>query len=156
MIIVLASASVLVLQFEGESPDASITTGKDAFWYSIVTITTVGYGDYYPVTPGGRATATLVMIAGVGLIGVLASLLSSMLTGSPSASEEEKTPDAAPAPTVEAEMAAIRNELAALRQWLERTSAVGDEKQSTGHPSGVGLIEQGHPLPNAPADGGHR
>jgi len=152
VIIVLASASVLVLEFEGESPDSKITTGKDAFWYSMVTITTVGYGDYYPVTSGGRATAVFVMIAGVGLIGVLASLLSSLLTGSSSEAEDEETPDVAPAPAVEAEMAAMRNELAALRQWLEQTSA-GDRKQPTGHPSCEGSIERGHPLPNALVEG---
>jgi hypothetical protein len=42
VIIVLIFASVLVLQSEGQPPEAKITTGKDAFWYSIVTITTVG------------------------------------------------------------------------------------------------------------------
>ena len=121
-IIILASASVLVLHFEIGSPDAKILTGRDAFWYSIVTITTVGYGDYYPVTPGGRITALFIMIAGVGIIGVLASLMSSLLLGSSPAPVEQEVPVTTLTPTVEKEIVEIKNELAAIRQLLESAS----------------------------------
>ena len=77
--VVLVLSSVFILQFEGHSPDANITTGGDALWWGVVTITTVGYGDFYPVTPGGRLTAVFVMFAGVGIIGSLASILASVL-----------------------------------------------------------------------------
>jgi voltage-gated potassium channel len=118
-ILVLTVASTLVLQFESQSPDAKIITGGDAFWYAIVTITTVGYGDYYPVTAAGRITAMFIMFMGVGIIGALASILASLLVGSSEAPEEE-APGAEPAPTVEQELALVKNELAALRQLLEK------------------------------------
>jgi voltage-gated potassium channel len=80
-LLVLTISGVLVLQFESKSPDAKIITGGDALWYSLVTITTVGYGDYYPVTAAGRVTAMFIMFAGVGIIGALASILASLLVG---------------------------------------------------------------------------
>ena len=118
-ILVLTVASVLVLQFESKSPDANITTGGDSLWYSIVTITTVGYGDFYPVTAAGRITAMFIMFAGVGIIGALASILASVLVGG-SSSEEEETPAAAPALSVQDELMAVREELAVMRQMLEK------------------------------------
>jgi voltage-gated potassium channel len=118
-ILVLTVASTLVLQFESQSPEAKILTGADAFWYAMVTITTVGYGDYYPVTYAGRITAMFIMFAGIGIIGAMASTLASLLVGSSSPPEEE-APGTEPAPTVEQELANIKNELAALRQLLEK------------------------------------
>jgi voltage-gated potassium channel len=89
--LVLVSASLLVLQFESRSPDANITTGGDALWWSAVTITTVGYGDFFPVTTLGRMTGLFVMIAGVGIIGALASILASLLVSPAPAKESEQT-----------------------------------------------------------------
>jgi voltage-gated potassium channel len=126
-IIVLTVASVLVLQFESVSPDAKILTGRDAFWYAMVTITTVGYGDYYPVTSGGRITAMFIMLAGVGIIGALASILASLLVGSSSTPAVEEKPAPTQAPTVEQELLAIKNELADIRQLLGKTSREDDK-----------------------------
>ena len=138
-IIVLTVASVLVLQFESRSPEARITTGWDALWYSMVTITTVGYGDYYPVTFWGRVAAMFIMIAGVGVIGALASILSGVLVGPRSAPSAKVTPLAEPVPTVEIDIAAIKCELAAMRQLLEKiatdgTAAKVPERDSTPEP----------------------
>jgi len=69
----LAAASVLVLNgavivylFERHAPGSNIHTLGDALWWSFVTVTTVGYGDFYPVTAGGRITACFIM--GTGLL----------------------------------------------------------------------------------------
>lgn len=125
-IIVLTLASVFVLEFESRSPEAKITTGADAIWYAIVTITTVGYGDYYPVTTGGRVTAMFLMITGVGIIGALASILSSILVGVSSSPAEKEAPKPAPPAALEEELANVKNELAALRRLMEKVPADGD------------------------------
>ena len=86
-----------------------------------MTITTVGYGDFYPVTTGGRITAFFVMFAGVGIIGALASILASILV-SPASTEADG--DAAPtvpeehASSILQELQAIRAELEAMRTSL--------------------------------------
>ncbi len=101
---VLSTASILILQEESRSPGANITTGGDAIWWGIVTITTVGYGDFYPVTTLGRITAVFVMFAGIGIIGALASILASLLVAPPTPDEpapaEGRATDAAAADAV--------------------------------------------------------
>ena len=73
--LVISVATVIIVQVESTNPDSNIRTGADALWWALVTITTVGYGDKYPVTLIGRTTAVFVMFAGVGIIGSLASIL---------------------------------------------------------------------------------
>ena len=115
--LVLTVSSILMLQFESKSPDANIKTGGGSLWWGVVTITTVGYGDEYPVTALGRLTATLVMFAGVGIIGALASILASILVPPP-ATQEEKDQDASDARALQDQLVEIKNELAALRRAL--------------------------------------
>jgi Ion transport protein len=120
---VLTVASVLVLQFESQAPGANITTAGDAIWWGVVTITTVGYGDTFPVTFLGRLVGVSVMMAGVGIIGALASILASLLVPPP---KTEETAPAAQAGTlvdadaVVAELAGLRAEVAALRADIQR------------------------------------
>ena len=84
---VLSIGSILVLEFETRTPGANIKTGGDALWWGFVTITTVGYGDFYPISTFGRLTGIFVMFAGIGIIGALASILASLLV-SPSTADE--------------------------------------------------------------------
>jgi len=117
--IVLSVASLVVLETEGRAADGNIKTGGDAIWWGLVTITTVGYGDFYPVTLPGRLTGVFVMFAGIGIIGALASILASLLVA-PS-TPEETAPESAPVaePVLDAATTnAILEELAGLRAEL--------------------------------------
>jgi voltage-gated potassium channel len=130
MLIVLTTSSVLILQFEQRSPDANIKTGGDALWWAIVTITTVGYGDFFPVTALGRSVGVVVMFSGVGIIGALASILASILVPSP---KEPEVPEVDPMAAMESELAGVRAELTSLRELLtaDRT-AVTDPSTAPG------------------------
>jgi voltage-gated potassium channel len=129
--IVLSTASIVMLQVESRDPQANIQSGPDALWWGVVTLTTVGYGDRYPVTELGRIVALFVMFAGVGIIGALASILASLLVPPPEESAAPATAgEAAPADgsvTVDAagvtEIAALRLEIAALRDELRASRA---------------------------------
>jgi voltage-gated potassium channel len=66
---------------ERQAPDANIRTAGDALWWSVTTITTVGYGDKYPVTTEGRIIATVLMAGGVGLFGIFSGLAASFFVG---------------------------------------------------------------------------
>jgi voltage-gated potassium channel len=68
----------LVLLFEENARGSNIHNYPDALWWAIVTVTTVGYGDRYPTTEGGRAVAVILMLVGIGLIGVLTATVASV------------------------------------------------------------------------------
>lgn len=67
----------LVLLFEKNAVGSNIHSYHDALWWAVVTVTTVGYGDRFPVSEGGRAVAVILMLVGIGLIGVLTATVAS-------------------------------------------------------------------------------
>lgn len=60
-------------------PAANITGSGDALWWAATTVTTVGYGDRFPVTATGRAVAVRLMLAGIALLGIVTAALASWL-----------------------------------------------------------------------------
>jgi voltage-gated potassium channel len=74
----LVLGSWLVLLFERNAQGSNIHNYGDALWWGIVTVTTVGYGDRFPVTAGGRIVAVILMLVGIGLIGVLTATVASV------------------------------------------------------------------------------
>ena len=82
-------SSIAVLQFE-TSPNSNIKTAEDALWWSYVTITTVGYGDKYPVTGMGRVIGMILMTGGVGLFGTFSGFIASWFVSGPKPGDEQK------------------------------------------------------------------
>jgi voltage-gated potassium channel len=96
--------SIAILNVESVEA-ANIKTAEDAVWWSLVTIATVGYGDRYPVTTEGRMIAVVLMSGGVALYGVFSGFLASWFVGEDNSN---------------AELAAVKDELARLRELLEQ------------------------------------
>lgn len=72
-------SAVSVLQAERYAAGANILTGREALWWSLTTMTTVGYGDYFPVTVPGQLFAAVLIIGGVALMGAVTATISSRL-----------------------------------------------------------------------------
>jgi voltage-gated potassium channel len=87
-IVVVFAASIAVLELE--RADGNIKNAEDAVWWSITTITTVGYGDRYPVTTEGRLVAVTLMMVGVGLFGTLSGAAASWFMQPVSTDDDEE------------------------------------------------------------------
>jgi voltage-gated potassium channel len=66
-----AIGSIAILDAEQHAGEANITGYGDALWWSATTVTTVGYGDRYPVTTEGRLIAVGLMLVGIALVGAI-------------------------------------------------------------------------------------
>jgi voltage-gated potassium channel len=82
-------AALAVLDAERSNPHANITDFSDAVWWAVTTMTTVGYGDHYPVTALGRLIAFGVMIGGIALLGTVTATLASWLVETVAAEKEQ-------------------------------------------------------------------
>jgi voltage-gated potassium channel len=81
-ILLVYTVALSVLSFEKGAPDANITTMGESLWWAVVTITTIGYGDYYPVTVPGRWAATALMVGGFAVLSMVTAAVSSWLVES--------------------------------------------------------------------------
>jgi voltage-gated potassium channel len=140
-VVVIQYGAIFELVTNRTSPSANITTASDAVWYVIVTITTVGYGDKYPVTNPGRIVGVLIMVVGVGLFGVLTGFLANVFLAPKDEKPDEKAPEqpavqpgqdpaSLPAPAslsasvgLTAQLDQLSAEVASLRRVLERVPA---------------------------------
>jgi voltage-gated potassium channel len=113
--------ALAVLDVEQSAPDAKILTFGDALWWAMTTITTVGYGDMYPVTPIGRMVAAALMMSGIAVLGVVTASIASWLVQRVE-DTAETTADAMEEPIREevadlvAEITSLRREIAELKE----------------------------------------
>ncbi|MDI3212277.1 ion transporter [Arthrobacter sp. AL12] len=107
-IFVLEFGSLTILGVEQGAPGANIRTASDAIWYTIVTISTVGYGDLYPVTEAGRLIGTGIIIVGVGIFGTFTGYLANFFL---SPKKKSSAPPANEAGSGTATVAGLRRSL---------------------------------------------
>ncbi|UCG25507.1 MAG: ion transporter [Chloroflexota bacterium] len=115
--IVLEFGSVAILFTERHAPNAEINTASDAIWWAIVTMSTVGYGDTFPVTNNGRLVAIFVIIVGVALFGVVTGFLANTF---------DRPEEGESAPVIDTgseEPLTILEEITRLRQAQEKANA---------------------------------
>lgn len=104
--VVMVFAAVAVLNFE-DAPDGNIKNAPDAFWWAFVTMTTVGYGDKYPVTWEGRLVACVLMTAGAGLFATFTAFVATTFL-----QPDQKTS--------ETEISELRKEIQGLSEKIDR------------------------------------
>ncbi|MCX6497867.1 MAG: potassium channel family protein [Arthrobacter sp.] len=113
------AGGLAVLDAEENAIGSNITTFWDALWWAMTTITTVGYGDHYPVTAVGRLVAAGLMIGGVAVLGVVTASVASWLVEQV-AVETAADVEAHEEP-LRRELARLADEVAQLRTQLSRT-----------------------------------
>jgi voltage-gated potassium channel len=112
VLLLIYTSSLAVFDKERFLPGATINSFGKALWWSITTVTTVGYGDVYPVTNTGRIIAVLLMIGGISLVGVITAALASWIIER--VSEEETVSQTATVAHIEE----LRGEIRELSQEL--------------------------------------
>jgi voltage-gated potassium channel len=113
LLVVFSSIAILSVETDASS---NIRGPEDALWWSIVTITTVGYGDRYPVTTEGRLIGTVLMLSGVGLFAVLSAAFAAWFIESPQGESN-------PTVTSGEQLAALVEEIRKLRAELHQATA---------------------------------
>jgi voltage-gated potassium channel len=120
VVLLIYTSSLAVFDKERYLHGATINSFGKALWWSITTVTTVGYGDVYPVTNTGRVIAVLLMIGGISLVGVVTAALASWIIDR--VTEEDTLLQAATVAHIEE----LRNEIRALGKELQARESSDD------------------------------
>jgi voltage-gated potassium channel len=150
LITILFFGSVSVLHFERQHPESTIHDGHDAVWWAVVTMTTVGYGDYVPVSRQGQWVGMIMMIGGVGLFAVLSGYLASWLVDGGRRQRRSWEHMA----LVEKELRELREIIAAQKAGVDHAGAEEDSGEPLGMSGGRPHLDsrrgQNNPLAERP------
>jgi|SRR6266536_1822231 len=117
--VLVLNGAVIVYLFERHAPGANIHTLGNALWWSVVTVTTVGYGDFYPVTVWGRITAGFIMGTGLLTLAVVTAQVASGFVAQGSSRAQPAPRDEAARPEVT--LAELDQRLARIERLLTAT-----------------------------------
>jgi voltage-gated potassium channel len=118
--LVVSVAALAVLDAERHSPNSNISSFGDAAWWAITTITTVGYGDRFPVTGEGRIVAVGLMLAGISLLGVVTAAVASWFVERVNEVQQAALATRSDVDLILAEVRALRAELREIREQPPR------------------------------------
>jgi voltage-gated potassium channel len=122
--VLVYAASLAVLDAERSAPNAFIRNFGDAVWWAISTVTTVGYGEFYPVTVVGRTVAVLLMIGGISLIGTITATVASWIVER--VAQDDSTRQNATVGHIEE----LRAEIAKLTKLVVEQQNIGDPAEA--------------------------
>jgi voltage-gated potassium channel len=88
LLIMFSSVGILICE---QDPRANIRTAEDAIWWSVATVTTASYSDLYPITTEGRFLGLILMIAGLGMVGVISGIMVTVFLGDRNQEPVDKT-----------------------------------------------------------------
>ena len=132
VVLLVYVASLAILETERYVPGSKITTFGDAVWWSITTVTTVGYGDLSPVTGTGRVIAVALMIGGISLVGVVTATLASWIVQR--VAEEDTAKQAATSAQIDALRADFDQRVDTLHADLQRLTDATKDWQPADRP----------------------
>ncbi|GAB2925204.1 potassium channel family protein [Rhodococcus aerolatus] len=120
-VLLVAVAALAMLDAERGAPDASITSIGDALWWGITTVTTVGYGDLYPVTGLGRVVAAALMLVGISMVGIVSASVAAWFVAQGRSTQDREQQDRVG--ELASELAAVRAQLASIQRAVGADAA---------------------------------
>lgn len=117
-VLIVFVGSVGILDVERNAPGSNIHTFGDALWWAMATVSTVGYGDKYPVTGQGRLIAAAVMLTGIAVLGVVTASVASWFVEHLQTIESDETSTAARAEVLQSQLSEVLERLGRLEAHL--------------------------------------